>query len=96
MSTIAKNSQGFVYLVSVTGVTGTRDSMEGRVEDLVKMLHDVTDKSVSEHTHTHIYKEMLHDVTDRPVSGLYTHKGRHTYSAHKYAGRHTHVQCSAV
>lgn len=47
MQAIAKASQGFVYLVSVTGVTGSRVSMESRVEGLISMLHEVTDKSVA-------------------------------------------------
>jgi len=47
MKAIAHNSQGFVYLVSVTGVTGMKENVEGRVESLVKMLHDVTDKPIS-------------------------------------------------
>jgi tryptophan synthase alpha chain len=47
MSTIAKASQGFVYLVSVTGVTGMKEQVSTRVEGLVKMLHGVTDKPVS-------------------------------------------------
>ena len=46
MSAIAKASQGFVYLVSVTGVTGVKETMEVRVEGLVSLLHGVTDKSV--------------------------------------------------
>lgn len=46
MSAIAKASQGFVYLVSVTGVTGVKETMEGRVEGLVSLLHGVTDKPV--------------------------------------------------
>jgi tryptophan synthase alpha chain len=46
MEAIAKASQGFVYLVSVTGVTGTRTGVESRVDGLVHMLHEVTDKSV--------------------------------------------------
>ena len=39
--------QGFVYLVSVTGVTGVKESNESRVEGLVALLHGVTDKPVS-------------------------------------------------
>lgn len=46
MKEIAKASQGFVYLVSITGVTGVKDTMETRVKDLVKMLQSVTDKPV--------------------------------------------------
>lgn len=47
MQAIAQASQGFVYLVSVTGVTGSRAGMESRVEGLISMLHEVTDKSVA-------------------------------------------------
>jgi hypothetical protein len=46
MATIAKATQGFVYLVSVTGVTGMKDTMESRVGGLVDMLHSVSDKPV--------------------------------------------------
>ncbi|PSC72435.1 tryptophan synthase alpha chain [Micractinium conductrix] len=46
MNRIAHSSQGFVYLVSVTGVTGARVSMESRVEGLIKQLREVTDKAV--------------------------------------------------
>ena len=45
---IAKTSQGFVYLVSVTGVTGVRVKTEARVEGLIKTLKEVSDgKSVA-------------------------------------------------
>eukprot|EP00877_Chromochloris_zofingiensis_P001086 jgi/Chrzof1/10979/Cz05g19120.t1 len=47
MAEIAKASQGFVYLVSVTGVTGIQDTMQARVEKLVESLHSVTDKPVA-------------------------------------------------
>ena len=47
MAAIAKMTQGFMYLVSVTGVTGVQENMEKRVEGLIQSLHDVTDKSVS-------------------------------------------------
>ncbi|CAK0744552.1 hypothetical protein CVIRNUC_001557 [Coccomyxa viridis] len=47
MEAIAKVSQGFVYLVSVTGVTGQRVSMESRVEGLIQSLHGITDKAVA-------------------------------------------------
>lgn len=46
MEAIAKASQGFVYLVSVTGVTGVKEQMETRVEGLVDALHGFTDKPV--------------------------------------------------
>lgn len=38
MERIAAASRGFTYLVSVTGVTGVRTSLEGRVAVLVKQL----------------------------------------------------------
>jgi len=43
---IARKSQGFVYLVSVTGVTGIRTKMEARVPDLIKQLRQATDKPI--------------------------------------------------
>ena len=43
---IAERSQGFVYLVSVTGVTGARQQVAARVEDLLADLHGLTDKPV--------------------------------------------------
>lgn len=46
MREIAKYSQGFVYLVSLTGVTGTRTSINDRVPGLIQTLHDVSDKPV--------------------------------------------------
>lgn len=43
---IAKASQGFIYLVSVTGVTGARTAVASRVEELLPKLRSVTDKPV--------------------------------------------------
>jgi tryptophan synthase alpha chain len=43
---IARASQGFIYLVSVTGVTGMRSQMETRVSDLLKQIRSVTDKPI--------------------------------------------------
>jgi tryptophan synthase alpha chain len=43
---IAEKSQGFIYLVSVTGVTGMRSQVANRVEDLLKSLRQVTNKPV--------------------------------------------------
>lgn len=43
---IAQQCQGFIYLVSVTGVTGMRSQIEDRVQDLLKELHAVTDKPI--------------------------------------------------
>lgn len=47
MADIARASQGFVYLVSVTGVTGVQEKVQARVEGLIEMLHSVTDKSIA-------------------------------------------------
>jgi tryptophan synthase alpha chain len=43
---IARASQGFIYLVSVTGVTGMRSQIEGRVPDLLQKIRGVTDKPI--------------------------------------------------
>ncbi|MCG6134269.1 MAG: tryptophan synthase subunit alpha [Nostoc sp. LLA-1] len=43
---IARASQGFIYLVSVTGVTGMRSQMESRVSDLLVSIRNVTDKPI--------------------------------------------------
>jgi tryptophan synthase alpha chain len=47
MADIARASQGFVYLVSVTGVTGVQERVQARVEGLIQSLHEVTDKSIA-------------------------------------------------
>lgn len=47
MGRIAEASQGFIYLVSVTGVTGARSEVSNRVEGLVKSLKAQTDKPVA-------------------------------------------------
>lgn len=44
---IARQSQGFVYLVSVTGVTGIRSELQLHVKDLLTDLHSVTDKPIA-------------------------------------------------
>jgi tryptophan synthase alpha chain len=46
IAAIAQQSQGFIYLVSVTGVTGMRSQMESRVQDLLYSLRGVTDKAI--------------------------------------------------
>ncbi|MBD2184916.1 tryptophan synthase subunit alpha [Planktothrix sp. FACHB-1355] len=46
IAAIAQKSQGFIYLVSVTGVTGMRSGLETRVEDLLKQMRGVTDKPI--------------------------------------------------
>ncbi len=43
---IAQQSQGFIYLVSVTGVTGMRGQVANRVETLLAMLRSTTDKPI--------------------------------------------------
>ena len=43
---IARQSQGFIYLVSVTGVTGMRSQVQSRAEDLLKEIRRITDKPV--------------------------------------------------
>lgn len=43
---IASKSQGFIYLVSVTGVTGMRTQIENRVQELITRLKNVTDKPI--------------------------------------------------
>ncbi len=46
IAAIAQRSQGFIYLVSVTGVTGVRQEMATRVEGLLADIHSTTDKPV--------------------------------------------------
>ncbi len=43
---IASKSRGFIYLVSVTGVTGVRSQVATRVESLLSELHSTTDKPI--------------------------------------------------
>lgn len=43
---IAAQSQGFIYLVSSTGVTGMRNQIESRVRDILLQLKQVTDKPI--------------------------------------------------
>jgi len=43
---IAHKSQGFIYLVSVTGVTGVRTQIESRVQDILQQMRTVTDKPI--------------------------------------------------
>jgi len=42
MKMISKNTKGFTYLVSVTGVTGERNTMENRVESLITKLKEIS------------------------------------------------------
>lgn len=46
IAAIAQQSQGFIYLVSVTGVTGTRAEVGARVRELLPQLRSVTDKPI--------------------------------------------------
>ena len=43
---IAHKSQGFIYLVSVTGVTGMRSSVQERAKDLLLQMRQITDKPI--------------------------------------------------
>lgn len=43
---IARQSQGFIYLVSVTGVTGIRSGLDARVKNLLQQLRRITDKPI--------------------------------------------------
>jgi tryptophan synthase alpha chain len=43
---IAAQSQGFIYLVSTTGVTGMRSQVELRVQELLQELRQATDKPI--------------------------------------------------
>ena len=46
INAIAAKSQGFIYLVSVTGVTGVRAEIASEVQDLLSDLHNTTDKPI--------------------------------------------------
>lgn len=46
MQAIAHKSQGFIYLVSVTGVTGMRSQVQTRVQNLLAEIRTVTDKPI--------------------------------------------------
>ncbi len=46
IAAIARQSQGFIYLVSTTGVTGMRSQIQERVKDLLLELRTVTDKPI--------------------------------------------------
>jgi tryptophan synthase alpha chain len=43
---IARQSQGFIYLVSVTGVTGMRTQVQTRVQDLLQQMRPITDQPI--------------------------------------------------
>lgn len=46
IAAIAQQSQGFIYLVSTTGVTGMRSQMQARVKDSILELRQATDKPI--------------------------------------------------
>uniref|UniRef100_A0A803PGT4 Tryptophan synthase n=1 Tax=Cannabis sativa TaxID=3483 RepID=A0A803PGT4_CANSA len=47
MKAIVEAAEGFIYLVSSVGVTGTRESVSGRVEGLLREIKEVTNKPVA-------------------------------------------------
>ena len=47
MKKISNQTKGFTYLVSVTGVTGERNKMENRVENLIAKLKDVNSNPIA-------------------------------------------------
>ena len=47
MKKISNHTKGFTYLVSVTGVTGERNKMENRVENLIAKLKDVNSNPIA-------------------------------------------------
>ncbi len=46
MAAIAQVSQGFIYLVSVTGVTGTRTELATKIPELLKEIRTTTNKPI--------------------------------------------------
>ena len=46
IAAIARQSQGFIYLVSVTGVTGVRSHLQQRVKTLLTDMRRITDKPI--------------------------------------------------
>ena len=47
MKIISNNTRGFTYLVSVTGVTGERNKMENRVQNLISKLKEISTSPVA-------------------------------------------------
>ena len=47
MKQISKHTKGFTYLVSVTGVTGERNEMENRLENLIAKLKEVNTNPIA-------------------------------------------------
>ncbi len=64
MKTIAEKTNGFTYLVSVTGVTGERRKLDQKLATLIKQLKEVSTKPVavgfgiSEPKHIHEVRDM--------------------------------------
>ncbi|MDA9746097.1 tryptophan synthase subunit alpha [Prochlorococcus sp. AH-736-K20] len=60
MKQISNHTKGFTYLVSVTGVTGERNKMENRVENLIAKLKDINTNPIAVgfgiSTPEHVYK----------------------------------------
>ena len=60
MKQISNHTKGFTYLVSVTGVTGERNKMENRVENLISKLKEVNTSPIAVgfgiSTPEHVYK----------------------------------------
>jgi tryptophan synthase alpha chain len=46
IESIAHSSQGFIYLVSLTGVTGMRNQIQERVKDLIQEMRAITNKPI--------------------------------------------------
>lgn len=44
---IARKARGFIYLVSVTGVTGMRSQIQTRVKDVIDEIRSITDKPIA-------------------------------------------------
>ena len=47
MRIISESTRGFTYLVSVTGVTGERNEMENRVENLISKLKEISTNPIA-------------------------------------------------
>ena len=47
MKKITNQTKGFTYLVSVTGVTGERNKMENRVENLIAKLKEINTNPIA-------------------------------------------------
>ena len=47
MKSISEKSKGFIYLVSVTGVTGERNNLENRVENLITELKNISSNPIA-------------------------------------------------